>query len=46
MERLQNIVQPFAQAYSAGKELYRVLEEKRPDDSEVLICPMHIGDTL
>ncbi len=46
MERLQNIIHPFAQAYSAGKELYRVLEENRPDNSDVLICPMHIGDTL
>lgn len=46
MERLQNVIHPFAQAYSKGRELYKVLEEKRPIDADVLICPMHIGDTL
>ncbi len=32
--------------YSDGEEIYEMLRKSRPDGSEIIVCPGHMGDTL
>ncbi len=32
--------------YSDGEEIYEMLKKSRPDRSEIIVCPGHMGDTL
>ncbi len=42
----ENFQNQLVGKFQSGQALYQILEDNCPADTEVLICPAHIGDTL
>ena len=44
--QFQARIAAFAEKYQKGEEVYNALKDNRPEGMDVIISPMHIGDTI
>lgn len=42
----RRMISSMEDMYSDGEEIYEMLVKSRPKDTEIIVCPGHMGDTL